>query len=216
MKLSLSSSVLCLLVSAAAFGCARSPEPSFFALAPQSGTPTPSPALKIELRRPELPQYLDSEHVVRRSSPEQLQLSESERWGAPLDELVGTTIADDLSQRLPNCSVFAEGGAISAKPDVVVELGLSRFEMTPDGNVQLRAQSAVHFTGDPSRPSATQLQQHSLVARPADSSTAAVIASMSALLAQLSDQIAHSILSGPSAPAPAQSSSNESRSRSTF
>lgn len=199
MKSSLGFSLLSILLLAAAFGCARSPEPSFYALAPQSGTAAPGPALKIELRRPALPQYLDSEHIVRRASPEQLQLSDSERWGAPLDELVGTTMADDLSQRLPNCSVFAEGGAISAKPDVVVEIGLSRFEMTPDGSVQLRAQSAIHFTQAPSDSGAAQLQQHSLSAHPSNNSTAAVIATMSDLLGQLSDRIARSILTGSAA-----------------
>src|SRR5215218_313443 len=121
--------------------CAHSPEPTFFALSPQKGRLAQSaPALKVELRRAALPGYLDRPHIVRRATAERLELDGDERWGAPLDEMVGATLAEDLAQRLPSCVVYTDGGAISSEPDVRVEVQLFRFERAASGDVELLAE----------------------------------------------------------------------------
>jgi uncharacterized lipoprotein YmbA len=174
------------LIVALLAGCAHSPDQTFFALSAQSGARVASRPLKIELRRAGLPGYLDRPHIVRRATAERLELGGDERWGAPLDEMVGATLAENLSQRLPNCVVFSDAGAISATADVRVEVQLFRFERTAQGEAVLLAEVAVHSTND--RPDI--MQRFALREKPASARTADIVASLSHLLAALSDGIA--------------------------
>jgi uncharacterized lipoprotein YmbA len=171
-------------------GCAHSPEQTFFALSAQSGAAVPSRPLKVELRRTGLPGYLDRPHIVRRATAERLELGGDERWGAPLDEMVGATLAEDLTQRLPSCVVFSDSSAISAVADVRVEVQIFRFERTADGEVVLLAEVAVHSSND----KADLVQRFALHEKPASGRTSDVVTSLSHLLGALSDGIAPLIL----------------------
>jgi uncharacterized lipoprotein YmbA len=177
--------------------CAGSPDPTFYALSSQDGRVLSGPALHIELRRVALPSYLDRPHIVRRASAERLELAADERWGAPLDGMLSATLADDLEARLPNCVVFSETGSISTTADVRVEVDVTRFERGADGMVELRAGSAVRWTtgGD-----AVRLNRHAFKVQPPSKSTADLVSSLSADLAQLADAIAKIILQGPPSP----------------
>ena len=178
--------VLACLLAVLLAGCAHSPDQTFFALSAQSGRSVPSRPLKIELRRAGLPGYLDRPHIVRRATAERLELGGDERWGAPLDEMVGATLAEHLSQRLPSCVVFSDAGAISAVADVRLEVQLFRFERSAEGEVVLLAEVAIHSTND--KPDI--IQRFALHERPASGRTADVVTSLSHLLASLSDAIA--------------------------
>jgi uncharacterized lipoprotein YmbA len=177
---------LACLVAVLLAGCAHSPDQTFFALSAQSGASVASRPLKIELRRAGLPGYLDRPHIVRRATAERLELGGDERWGAPLDEMVGATLAENLSQRLPSCVVFSDAGAISAVADVRLEVQLLRFERTAEGDAVLLAEVALHSTSD--KPDI--IQRFALRERPASGRTADVVTSLSRLLAGLSDAIA--------------------------
>lgn len=179
-------------------GCAHSPDQTFFALSAHSGSAVPSRPLKVELRRAGLPGYLDRPHIVRRATAERLELGGDDRWGAPLDEMVGATLAENLSQRLPSCVVFSDAGAISAAPDVRVEVQLFRFEQTAQGEVVLLAEVAVHSTND--RPDA--VQRFALREKPAGAGTSDIVSSLSQLLGALSDGIAPMIVREAAAPLP--------------
>ena len=102
------------------------------------------------------------------------------------------TLAENLSQRLPNSAVFSDAGAISSLADVRVEVQLTRFERAPDGVVTLAAEVAVHGTGGAARPPI--IQRFTLSEKPSASSTAGVVASLSRLLGKLADGIAPLIL----------------------
>lgn len=184
------------LLAALLTACAHSPDQTFFALSAQSGAVVPSRPLKVELRRAGLPGYLDRPHIVRRATAERLELGGDERWGAPLDEMVGVTLAENLSQRLPQCVVFSDTGAISANADVRVEVQLFRFERSAEGEVLLVAEVAVHSTND--KPDV--LQRFALHEKPASARTADIVASLSHLLAALSDGIAPLIVRAAAAP----------------
>jgi uncharacterized protein len=168
--------------------CAHSPDPTFFALSAQPGAALNSRPFKVELRRTGLPGYLDRPHIVRRATAERLELDGDERWGAPLDEMVGATLAEDLAQRLPNCVVFSDSGAISAAADVRVEVQLFRFERNADGVVALSAEVAVHSTS--AGAGAASVQRFALTEKPKTGRSSDVVASLSHLLGQLADGIA--------------------------
>lgn len=167
-----------------------SPNPDFYALYPEPGRAAPGVALQIELRRPGLPGYLDRPNLVRRADTGRLDISGTERWGTSLGEMVGATFADNLTQRLPESSVYTEAGAISAEPDVVIELELQRFERMPGGEIRLDAQVALHFPGSPD---ASFLNRYELQREAESGGAEDVVAAMSSLLAQLAEEVAGEI-----------------------
>lgn len=181
-------------------GCGSSPEPQFYTLVPRAGSELPSAPLQVELRRPGLPGYLDRPQIVRHEVSEKLEFSANARWGAPLQDMVGSILAEDLARRLPGSSVFTEAGAISAAPDALIELDLQRFELTDKGAVELIAQVAVHW---PKTSAAPRLDRYALSSPARGVSTAQLVTQMSGLLAELADSIARSISAGPPEAAPA-------------
>lgn len=183
--------LLCCCLAAA---CGHSPDPIFYALSARQGNVVAARPLSIELRRPTLPSYLDRPHIVRRVTAERLDLAADERWAAPLEDMFGATLAENLAERLPNSVVYAEAGAISAVPDARVEVQVARFELGSDGTVQLLAEVSVRWAEAGQLP---RTSRQALSATPASRSTADLVASMSFLLARLSDAIARTIESGP-------------------
>jgi len=171
-------------------GCASSPEPQFYALFASRGGNFVSGPLQIQLRRPGLPGYLDRPQIVRQEQPGELELAGGERWGAPLEDMVGSILAQNLAERLPKARVFTESGGISSVPDAQLEVDIQRFELTGRGAVELVAQVAVHW---PQALSAERLDRYAFSRVPKDRSTLQLVAQMSGLLADLADGIARSI-----------------------
>jgi len=170
--------------------CASSPEPRFYALFPARGEPLTSGPLEVQLRRPGLPGYLDRPQIVRQEQRGKLEFFSAERWGAPLDDLVGSILTQDLGQRLPNARVYQESGAISSSPDVLVEVEIQRFELSESGSVELVAQVAVHW---PNAPAEDRLERYALKRAVRNRTTEQLVAQMSELLAELADSIARSL-----------------------
>jgi uncharacterized lipoprotein YmbA len=177
--------------------CAHSPDPTFYVLAPRPGAAVTTRPLVVELRRPSLPGYLDRQHIVRRATPERLELGGDERWGAPLQELVGTTLADELSARLPQMTVFVEAGSISAPADFRVEVELSRFELDERGAVELDAKVALRARA--AQP-AEQVRHYQFATTPKSRDTASLVAAMSDVLAKLADAVAQVLAQASTAP----------------
>lgn len=170
-----------------------SPEPKYFTLASVRGTSLPGGPSLVELRRPGLAGYLDRSDIVRADSPYQLTLNGGERWASPLGDMIGRALAEDLSSRLPGSSVFTSSGAISADPNATVEVDIQRFDAATTGPVTLLGQVAV--TRGRAR-DASQTRTIRLTVTPGGSSTADLVAAMSAALGQMADQIAQ-ILATP-------------------
>ncbi len=164
-----------------------SPNPQFYVLAAVPGTPQPIGARSIELRRVAVPGYLDRSEIVHSTADYRVQVSDRERWGEPVADMVDRVFTEDLVQRLPGASVFSESGAISTRPDLVVEVDLQRLDAGAGGNVVLLAQVAVRREGggQPARAQTVRLE-----ATPASASTRDLVATESALLGQLADRVA--------------------------
>jgi uncharacterized lipoprotein YmbA len=168
-------------------GCGSSPPSTFYALAPMRGAPQPGAPRVIEIRRPAVAGYLDRPEIVRRVVDYRLGVAATDRWGEPLDAMIGRVLALDLEQRAPGSSVYTEAGSITAPADAFVEVDLRRFEASDDGNVTLVAEVAVERAGEraPAVVRAVTLRE-----APPGGSTGALALTMSELLGQLSDQIA--------------------------
>lgn len=167
-------------------GCA-SPEPAYYTLAALPGPAQPGGPRTVELRRPGLAGYLDRPEIVRAGGQFQLRVAQGERWGEPLGDLIGRTLAEGLTTRLPGTTVFTALGSIGTDADAAVELDVQRFDLDPSGEVVLLMQVAVQRGRGRAPVAARPLR---IRTRPAANSTPDLVAAMSAALAQAADAIA--------------------------
>jgi len=188
----------CIVAIAAALGLAgcASPEPSYYTLQPVPGATLAQPQASVEVRRPGLAGYLDRSDVVLKNADYKLAVDGQLRWGEPLGDMIGRVLTQDLSQRLPGSSVFAQSGAISAEPQLRVEVDILTFDADATGTVVLNAQLAVE-RGVSHQSLATR--HISLSAHPAGPDPANLVATMSTLLGQLADHLAADIAGAPAA-----------------
>ncbi len=176
-----------LLLAGLALASCRSPEPSYYTLAPSPGPAIGGAPPLVELRRPGIAGYLDRSEIVRSNSAYQLKLDSSERWGEPFSDMVARVLAEDLHNRLPGTTVFTSTGAISADTGAKIEIDLQRLDADATGQIQLLAQVAI--TRGTDRDNATAQTVRITVAAPG-SSTRDYVQAMSQALGQVADRIA--------------------------
>jgi uncharacterized lipoprotein YmbA len=167
--------------------CGSSPNPIFFTLSEVPGPTLPGGPRTVQLRRIGLAGYLDRPAIVLSTQEYRVQLAGDDRWSEPLGGLIQRVLSQDLSQRLPACTVFVDGGAITTDPAAVVEVDLQRFDANSTGAVVLAAEIAVR-PGDSHI--ATAVRTLRLNVTPATSSTADFAAALSSALGQLADVVA--------------------------
>ncbi len=175
------------LLSLGLVACASGPPTSFYTLDPVGpvGTPVASTAGAPLVVTVGLPEILDRAQLVRRTGPDQLAISPTDRWAAPLDDLVRRALAKDLALRLPGRLVAVDRPEAAIEP-WVVRIAVEEFTADGAGRVTLEGHWTVTTAdGAPSAPGSV----HIVTAAP-DASAAAAVQAMSAALAQLSDQIA--------------------------
>jgi uncharacterized lipoprotein YmbA len=169
-----------------AMACGSSPPSTFYALSPENGAATAAQARTLKLRRPGLAGYLDRPEIIRRIIDHRVGVVDTDRWAAPLDEMLGRVLAQDVEQRLPGSVVFTEDGAITADADLTIEVDVRRFDSDADGYVNLVAEVAVE-KGDNHEPLGTRAVR--LRETPSNATTAGLLSAMSHLLGRLADEI---------------------------
>lgn len=183
------------LALALGLAACASPDPSYFTLQPVPGTPLAIAPKVIEIRKPGLAGYLDRSDLVLRDSAYHLALAKNTRWAEPLGDMIGRVLAQDVQLRLPAASVHGEEGAISADPDLRVEVDVNRFDAGNDGSVTLEAGLAVE----------AGITHHAVAARtvtlsaPAGQGASGLAAAMSTLLGELADRVAQDVARGAGA-----------------
>ena len=63
-----------------------------------------------------LPRYLERSQIVRSSENYRLDVLANDWWGEPLGAMLSRVLVEELSQRLPRSTVYADSGAVSATP----------------------------------------------------------------------------------------------------
>lgn len=171
-----------LLLAALPAAC-TSPNPSLYTLAVVPGAMHPAAPARIELREIALAHYLERSQIVRSSEDFRLDVLGNDWWGEALDAMLSRVLVQELSQRLPSSTVFAENGAITATPDATVELNVQRFDEDHSGAVVLLAQVAVA-----GRATVTRSLRFSVP--PPSPGTSGQVSAMSTAVGQLADAIA--------------------------
>lgn len=167
-------------------GCGHSPPTRFYTL---DAVPPPRPAsagsgAPVQLAAVHLPPTLDRPQLVTQTGPNRLEVSEQDQWGAPLDEMMRRTLAQDLLARLPEGSFIPPNaprpaGARGLVVDVV------QLQATP-GRVVMQANWSL--TGGASG-DALLSRTVELSAPAAGQGAGGQAAAISRLLGELSDRI---------------------------
>ena len=180
--MSLSRRLVLLAVAGLPNACA-SPNPVLYVLAPVPGPKHVGAPAVVELRAISIAHYLERSQIVRSSEDYKVDVLPNEWWGEPLASMMGRVLVQELSQRLPSTTVYADSGAISVPANAAVAINLQRFDLAREGAVLLSAQIAVEGKARSSRGVA-------ITVRPAAATTPALVAAMSAATGQLADVIA--------------------------
>jgi uncharacterized lipoprotein YmbA len=178
--------LVAMLAVACLAGCA-SPDPALYTIKAMHG-PVVSGAPKVVLlRQIALAKFLDRPQIVRSSEDFRLQVMANDWWGEPLGAMLGRVLVEELSQRLPGSSVYAESGAVSVSPDATVELNVQRLDADAAGNVLLSAQAAIVFER---RRSAPVTRDFRIVVPQATGGVPSEVAAISTAVGQLADGLA--------------------------
>jgi uncharacterized lipoprotein YmbA len=172
-----------LLLLAALPAACSSPNPVLYVLAPVPGPIHTGAPRNIALRSISLARYLERSQIVRSSEGYRLDVLSNEWWGEPLDALIDRILVQELTQRLPGSTVFADTSAISTSPDATLEVNIQRFDLDRTGALLLLAQIAV-------RGQITGSRGVSVTVPAAGTTTTALVAAMSNAIGQLADAIA--------------------------
>jgi uncharacterized lipoprotein YmbA len=163
-----------------------SPSPRLYTLEAPAGPVRRFGPRVIELRSIGLARYLERSQIVRSSENYRLDVLPNDWWGEPLDAMIGRTLARALTQRLPGSTVYSENGAISAEPDVTVQVNVQRLDVDAGGAVRLIAQFAVVRRASDTRGVTIEVPVRG-------ATTPDLIAAMSDAIGQLADRIAASL-----------------------
>lgn len=176
----------------AAAGCGHSPPVRYVTLNAE-----PAVALRagthlqpVQLTAVHIPAELDRPELVTQTSANQLTIHETDRWGAPLGQMMRRTLAQDLLTRLPAGSFVLPDAP--APPDTrKLVVTVLNAETDSSGTLALQA-SWTLLSGQASQ--AVLTQQVSLTSGMASRDATAQAAALSHLLGQLADRISASIV----------------------
>lgn len=187
--------------------CGSSPPIRYYSLeattAPVSGPaaagdrPAMSNVVPVRLGQLSIPRELDRPELVIRGGPYRLDVLDSERWAAPLDDQIRRVLSDDLAGRLPYGLVADPYEPASNEPRRTLSVDI--LELTTDGlcSATLRAEWILQG------PNQQMLSGGGRFRARGVECSAPVPAAISAALAALAEGLAAKILTGSPTASPA-------------
>lgn len=173
-------------------GCGHSPPVRYITLNAETVTTplTTTQVQPVQLTAVHIPAELDRLNVVTQISANQLVIHDTDRWGAPLGQMMRRTLAQDLLTRLPAGSFVLPDAPAPPNTRTLVVTVLS-WDADAKGTLTLQVAWTL-LSGQPSQ--AVLTQQVTLTSVIANGDAASQAAAMSHLLGQLADRIAISII----------------------
>ncbi len=114
-----------------------------------AGSATPAAAasatstLVIGVGPIKFPQYLRRPEIVTRTSPSEVELSNTDRWAEPLDNAFARVLSENLSQLLGTQQVVTFPWYNSSQIDYAVQVNVMRFESDLKSTPELKAQWSI-------------------------------------------------------------------------
>lgn len=170
-------------------GCASSPS-RFYTLSPAAApAATPPACCAVSVGPVSVPAAVDRLQIVVRTGPNQVFISEFDRWASPLKADIARVVAENLVSMLgtPQVTVFPASSAADASYRVTIDI--LRFESEPDRAATLDALWTVTAvkSGQARRSRTTRTESTQ------NTGYAALVAAHSRALGQLSFEIAAAI-----------------------
>lgn len=137
------------------------------------------------------PGYLDREEIVTRIAQNRFEISDTDRWAEPLDENFTRVLAQNLSVLLRTDQIVAFPWPMNKKPNYRVEIEVFRFEANSAREAQLTARWTVI---DESGKEPPNVKESRLAQAAKEKSTDAVVAALSETVADLSREIAETVI----------------------
>lgn len=171
-------------------GCTSAPVHSW-RIASVPGPVRGGTGIRIGVRGIGLPSAMNQSGVPKPGGAYAADTFPNDLWAAPLSAMLQTAMVANLAQRLPADTVLADGGAVGAAPDQLVEIQILAFTPDASGTITLSAQLAA-------RPATKQdWQLQSFNASAAGGQTAETIAAaMSTLWGSAADRLAGMLAGG--------------------
>jgi uncharacterized protein len=183
---------LTIFVLVAVFSACSSPSPVLYTIAPVPGRVHTGGPKVIALQQISTARFLERSEIVRSSENYRLDVMSNDWWGEPLGAMLSRVLVENLGQRLPQSTVFAESGAVSASPDATIELNMQRLDEDASGNLVLQAQASVSFKGRPG----SVLRNFRFVVTPPSADIQGEVTAISNAVGQLADGLASMLASG--------------------
>lgn len=112
--------------------------------------PASTSALAIGIGPVTLPLYLDRPQIVRRTSPNRLEIAEFDRWAEPLSNTVPRILAENIGLLLLSEKIYVLPRRRRLPLDLTVEVDISSFEPMSDGTAVLAASWHIFAQSDAS------------------------------------------------------------------
>jgi uncharacterized protein len=172
-----------------------SPNPNLYTIAPISAaTQTGAPKV-IAMRQIGIARYLERNQIVRSSENYRLDVEANDWWGEPIGAMLARVLVDELGQRLPTSTVYAETGAVSVSADATIELNVTRLDLNTSGVLLAQAQAAVTVKGR----RAPLTQGFHFEVTPPAGDVAGEVAAISTAVGQLADGLASMLVAAQAA-----------------
>jgi uncharacterized protein len=181
-----------ILALAAALTACSSPSPVLYTIAPLPGRVQAGGPKVIALQQISTARFLERSEIVRSSENYRLDVMSNDWWGEPLGAMLSRVLVEELGHRLPQSTVFAESGAVSASPDATIELNLQRLDEDAAGDLVLQAQASVSFKGRPGQ----ALRNFRFVVTPPAAGIQGEVTAISMAVGQLADGISSMLVTG--------------------
>ena len=180
--------LLICIALAVSSGCGTTPTARFYALSAQDGAVSSATSpLVVAVGPVEMPEYLDRPQIVTRVGDNRLSVDEFNRWGGRLEEEITSVLTRLLGQRLGTQHVYSYPSRVSAETDYRIVLALRRFDGILGGEVSLDV--AWSLIDDRSG-EVVMIRQASYRQMSEGTDFDAYAATLSAVLAQLGDDLA--------------------------
>lgn len=170
---------------AAVAGCS-SPDPVLYTVATVRGAAQVAGPRVVLVQQIAVAHFLERSQIVRSSENYRLDVMSNDWWGEPLPAMLNRVLVEELGQRLPQSTVIADNGAVSARPDATIEVNIQRLDEDAAGQLVLQAQVAVRAT-DQAQP---VLRSFRFVVPPPAPGVPGEVAAISAAVGRLADGIA--------------------------
>lgn len=203
-RLLIAALALCAIL-AAACGPVLAPQrdqTKFYTLSPIDNVSAAEPMpISIGIGPINLPAYLDRAEVVTRSGPNEMKVSENNRWAESLTANFNRTLTEDLSRFLGPRQIIQYPWYAINQPDFQVEIVVYRFETDSKGNAVLAGKWTIRNPRDLKILYSSDMN----ISVPAAAGDQAGAAALSQALGQLSQEVAATIRRLPPPPQGADS-----------